>query len=86
MQELIHQVGTFLFSAAAAAQEPGIAGQLGALLRDAILRTVEVSQIAGVKALLVHAISEAAADFYESQGFHRSPITPNTLFLPLSEV
>ena len=57
-----------------------------ALLRDAILRTVAVSQIAGVKALLVHAISEAAADFYESQGFHRSPITPSTLFLPLSEV
>jgi ribosomal protein S18 acetylase RimI-like enzyme len=37
-----------------------------ALLRDTIFTTIEVSQIAGVKSLLVHAISEAAVDLYES--------------------
>ena len=57
-----------------------------ALLRDAILRTAQVAEIAGVKALLVHALSETASDFYEGHGFHRSPLTPNTLFLPLNEV
>lgn len=57
-----------------------------ALLRDAILRTAQVAEIAGVKALLVHALSETASDFYEGQGFHRSPLTPSTLFLPLNEV
>ena len=57
-----------------------------ALLRDAILRTVQVSEIAGVKALLVHALSKSAAEFYEAHGFHPSPNTSGTLFLPLSQV
>lgn len=56
-----------------------------ALLRDAILRTVQVSEIAGVKALMVHALSERARRFYEDHGFHPSPTHPRTLFLPLSE-
>ena len=57
-----------------------------ALLRDAILRSVQVSEIAGVKALLVHATSKSAAEFYESHGFHQSPNSLGTLFLPLSQV
>ena len=57
-----------------------------ALLRDAILRTLQVSEIAAVKTLLVHALSEPAAAFYEAQGFKPSPLHPRTLFLPLSEI
>jgi GNAT superfamily N-acetyltransferase len=57
-----------------------------ALLRDAILRTIQVSELVGVKALLVHALSDPAVRFYEAQGFHPSPTNPRTLFLPLSEV
>ncbi len=57
-----------------------------ALLRDAILRTVQVSELVGIKALLVHALSEPSVQFYESHGFHPSPTHPRTLFLPLSEV
>jgi GNAT superfamily N-acetyltransferase len=57
-----------------------------ALLRDAILRTLQVSEIVGVKALLVHALSEQAVYFYEAHGFHPSPTNPRTLFLSLSEV
>jgi GNAT superfamily N-acetyltransferase len=57
-----------------------------ALLRDAILRTIQVSELVGVKALLVHALSGPAVRFYEAQGFHPSPTNPRTLFLPLSEV
>jgi len=57
-----------------------------ALLRDAILRTIQVSEIVGVKALLVHALSDPAVRFYEVNGFYPSPTNPRTLFLPLSEV
>jgi GNAT superfamily N-acetyltransferase len=57
-----------------------------ALLRDAILRTIQVSEIVGVKALLVHALSDAAVRFYEANGFYPSPTHARTLFLPLAEV
>jgi GNAT superfamily N-acetyltransferase len=57
-----------------------------ALLRDAIQRNVQVSEMVGVKALLVHAISDSAARFYEAHGFQTSPLAPRTLFLPISEV
>jgi predicted N-acetyltransferase YhbS len=43
------------------------------LLRDAIARTVEVSEIVGVRALLVHALHEQARDFYLRFGFEPSP-------------
>ena len=56
-----------------------------ALLRDALLRTIQVSEIAGVKALLVHAISDQAVDFYKKWGFQASPINPKTLFLSIRQ-
>jgi hypothetical protein len=40
----------------------------------------------GVKALMVHALSNRAKRFYEAQGFYPSPTHPRTLFLPLAEV
>jgi GNAT superfamily N-acetyltransferase len=52
-----------------------------ALLRDAILRTANVAQMVGVKALMVHALSESARRFYEAHGFDPSPTNPRTLFL-----
>ncbi len=57
-----------------------------ALLRDAVLRTLQAANIAGVKALLVHALSESAKRFYLSCGFIESPIKPMTLCLMLSTV
>lgn len=57
-----------------------------ALLRDAILRTLQVSEMVGVKALLVHALSDSAVRFYDANGFYPSPTNPRTLFLPLSDV
>lgn len=57
-----------------------------ALLRDAILRSVQVSELVGVKALLVHALSEEVVQFYDRHGFQSSPMHPKTLFLKLSEV
>ena len=57
-----------------------------ALLQDAANRAVAVSQNAGVKALLVHALHEKAKQFYAHYGFQPSPTHPMTLMLRLSGV
>ena len=56
-----------------------------ALLRDALLRTVQVSEFVGIRAILVHALSEAAKQFYLAHGFHVSPIDPMMLMVTLHE-
>lgn len=56
------------------------------MLRDAILRAYNVSLQVGVRALLVHALSEDAKAFYLRHGFTESPIEPMTLMLNLGEV
>jgi len=57
-----------------------------AMLQDAILRTIGAAQIAGIRAILVHAISEPARRFYQRAGFHASPIDPMTLMVTVAEV
>lgn len=57
-----------------------------ALLRDAMIRTVNVSRDAGVFAILVHALSDQAKLFYLSRGFVESPLQPMTLFMTLETV
>jgi predicted GNAT family N-acyltransferase len=56
--------------------------KLGAsMLQDAVNRTIVVSQNTGVRALIVHAISDHAKQFYEQYGFQQSPQHPMTLML-----
>lgn len=55
------------------------------LLRDAVLRTLQAAEIAGVRAILVHAISERARQFYEECGFAPSPMDPMTLMITVAE-
>ncbi len=55
------------------------------LLRDAILRTLGVSKQAGIKALLVHALSDAARKFYLQCGFIESPLDPMVLMISLKD-
>lgn len=57
-----------------------------ALLQDAVNRAVTVSQNAGVRALLVHALHDRAKAFYEHFGFQESPQHPMTLMLRMSTV
>ena len=57
-----------------------------ALLKDAMLRTRNLSRIVGIRAMLVHAISDEARRFYESHGFQMSPIGPMTLFLSMKHL
>jgi GNAT superfamily N-acetyltransferase len=56
-----------------------------ALLRDAVLRTVQAAEIAGIRAILVHAISDQAKRFYEKHGFISSPADPMTLMITVAE-
>jgi GNAT superfamily N-acetyltransferase len=55
------------------------------LLRDAVLRTLQAAEIAGVRAILVHAISEAAKRFYEKYGFIASPVDPMTVIIAVTD-
>ncbi|EJM1834566.1 GNAT family N-acetyltransferase [Salmonella enterica] len=53
------------------------------LLQDAVMRCQYVYENIGIVAILVHAISDAARDFYIHHGFKPSPLTEHTLFLPM---
>ncbi|MEH2364928.1 GNAT family N-acetyltransferase [Nostoc sp.] len=56
------------------------------LLKDAIIRILSVSQIAGVRCILVHAKNEEAKRFYLKRGFQPSPIEPLTLMMTLKDI
>ncbi len=55
------------------------------LLRDAILRTLQVADHVGVRALLAHALSQSAADFYARYDFQPSPTDPLHMVLLLKD-
>ena len=52
------------------------------MLRDALQRVVQAAEIVGCRAILVHAIDDAAADFYSRHGFVEFPAASRTMFLP----
>lgn len=56
------------------------------LLKDAVLRAVNVSNEIGARALLCHAISQSAKNFYEHFGFVESPIDAMTMMLDLASL
>jgi predicted N-acetyltransferase YhbS len=59
---------------------------LGAdLLSDAVSRAIGAAETIGVRAILVHAISDGAKAFYEKHGFRSSPIEPMTLMVTIDE-
>ncbi|MDD5320485.1 MAG: GNAT family N-acetyltransferase [Methylococcales bacterium] len=60
-------------------------GICATLLQNALLRTLQVSEITGVKALLVHAISDQASEFYKKWGFHPSLVNPKILFISIRQ-
>jgi len=55
------------------------------MLKDAIQRTLIVAEQAGIRALLVHALSDKARSFYRHWGFHESPTNDMTLMITLDE-
>jgi GNAT superfamily N-acetyltransferase len=56
------------------------------LLRDAVLRTMRLSEEMGIRALLCHAISQNAKNFYLYHGFVESPIEPMTVMLNIAKL
>lgn len=57
-----------------------------ALMRDAMLRAVHVASDTGVFAVLVHALADAAKQFYLSRGFVESPLQPMTLIMTVATI
>lgn len=57
-----------------------------ALLRDAMQRTLQAADIAGIRALAVHAKDDDARKFYEHFNFAPSPTDPLHLFVLLKDV
>lgn len=59
---------------------------LGAnLLRDAITKAVEASRIIGARCILVHALTDSAANLYEHFDFVASPTDPYHLLLLMKD-
>jgi predicted N-acetyltransferase YhbS len=57
-----------------------------ALLRDAMLRAIHIANEMGIFAILVHALSNKAKQFYLSRGFIQSPLQEMTLMMTLETI
>jgi hypothetical protein len=55
-------------------------------LRDALRRATLASEQLAVRAVVVHAIDDGAARFYEHFGFRALSATPRTLMATLAEL
>ena len=72
-----------------ASSKPGAiqgAGLGKALLKDSLLRTAQAADIAGIRALLVHAKDEPASQWYLYWEFEPSPSDPFHLFLLMKDI
>lgn len=56
------------------------------LLKDALMRTVQAADIAGIRALFVAAKDDEAKAFYEHFNFDPSPADPYQLFLVMKDL
>jgi GNAT superfamily N-acetyltransferase len=65
------------------AQGEGLGRQL---LRDAMLRSLDAAEIAGIRILLVHAIDERAKEWSRQFDFEESPTDPLQLMLLLDDL
>lgn len=57
-----------------------------ALLKDSLLRTIQASNIAGLKAMIAHAKNQKAKEFYLQHGFESSPLDQYHLMLTLQDL
>ncbi len=53
------------------------------LLADALRRCLAAADIAGVRAVVAHAIDDAAVEFYRRHGFTLSPLGERVMLMPL---
>lgn len=81
-----HPVPVMILARLAVDKEHQRKGLGKALLKDALLRTAQAADIAGIRCLLVHAKDDAARQWYESWEFEPSPTDPYHLFLMLKDL
>lgn len=87
MKELArHPVPVMILARLAVDKEHQRKGLGQALLKDALLRTAQAADIAGIRCLLVHAKDDAARQWYELWEFEPSPTDPYHLFLMLKDL
>lgn len=56
------------------------------MLQDAVARTLQAADIAAIRAMAVHAISQDAKRFYQYFGFQESTMEPMTLTATLGDL
>jgi GNAT superfamily N-acetyltransferase len=81
-----HPIGIVLLARLAVDRTQQGRGLGKALLFDALTRIREAADIVAVRAVMVHAIDEAARRFYEHFAFEPSPLDPYQLLLLLKDV
>jgi GNAT superfamily N-acetyltransferase len=81
-----HPVPIMLLARLAIATAEQGRGMGAGLLKDAMRRTLQAADIAGIRALAVHAMDETARSFYEHFGFIASPTDPLHLFLLIKDI
>lgn len=81
-----HPVPIMLLARLAVARDWQGKGIGAGLLRDAVLRTLQAADIAGIRALAVHAKDDAARAFYRRFGFVESPTDPLHLFALIKDL
>ncbi len=81
-----HPIGVVLLARLAVDRTQQGKGVGKALLFDALSRIEEAADIVGVRAVLVHAIDEAARRFYLHFEFEESPVDPYQLLLLLKDL
>lgn len=81
-----HTVPVMILARLAVDKEHQHKGLGQALLKDALLRTAQAADIAGIRCLLVDAKDDAARQWYESWEFEPSPTDPYHLFLMLKDL
>jgi GNAT superfamily N-acetyltransferase len=81
-----HPIGVILLARLAVDRNEHGKGMGGKLLADALRRSLTAADTIGARAMLVHAIDDAAAAFYTRHGFERSPLDPKQLMLLMKDL
>jgi predicted N-acetyltransferase YhbS len=81
-----HPVPVMLLARLAIATSHQGKGLGSGLLKDAVLRTLHAADIAGIRALIVHAKDDTAAAFYQRFDFEPSPTDPLHLFALIKDL
>ena len=81
-----HPIGVILLARLAVDRREQRRGLGVALLKDALLRAASAADTIGARAVLVHAVDDAARGFYEHFGFERSPLNEFELMLLIKDL